>query len=261
MAEYINDYEREETQKYEGVYTPEEIELNKKLLEECLKENADFAVIEDLLKKGADPLGATAEYGWGLLEHVYGEIVGPEACIDGKHRQNIPKITELFLKYGMNISSPRIPYDDDNSLNPMFCFPEDEFGIQALKLLLGAGLDSCSAAEFWDTAIFDQLSICNDDPNDEELHNRFVWMMKMIMLVASYDHILHEDNGLYKIVGCAYNSYDIHKFRNWDDYYYIFDTSRCERYPQLRKSVVKIYQVGTDEEVWKIGFRLKEGEF
>ena len=136
MAEYINDYEREETQKYEGVYTPEEIELNKKLLEECLKENADFAVIEDLLKKGADPLGATAEYGWGLLEHVYGEIVSPMAYVEGKHCHNIPKITDLFLKYGMNISSPRISYDNDNSSNPMFCFPEDEFGIQALKLLL-----------------------------------------------------------------------------------------------------------------------------
>jgi chromosome partitioning protein len=46
-----------------------------------------------------------------------------------------------------------------------------------------------------------------------------------------------------------------------DDYDYIFDTSRCERHPELYKSVVKIYQVGTDQEVWKIGFRLKEGEF
>ena len=32
--EYTNDYEREHTQKYEGIYTPEEIELNKKLYEE-----------------------------------------------------------------------------------------------------------------------------------------------------------------------------------------------------------------------------------
>lgn len=258
---YINDYEREETEKYEGIYTREEIELNHKLLEKCLKDNIDFVLVEELLKQGADPLGATAEYGWGLLEHVYGEIVCPMNYVDGEHITHIPRITELFLKYGMKISSPRVPYDDSNSLHPLFCFPEDENGICALKLLLDAGLDSASAAEFWDTAIFDQFNVCRFDPNDEEWHDRFVWMMKMIMLVASYDHIRNDDEGLYKIVGCSYNTYDIHKFRNWDDYYYVFDTSRCERHPELYKSVVKIYEVGTNKEVWKIGFRLNEGEF
>lgn len=38
---YINEYEREETQKYEGVYTPEEINLNKKLNEACTKGGFD----------------------------------------------------------------------------------------------------------------------------------------------------------------------------------------------------------------------------
>ena len=46
---YIDDYEREWTQKYEGAYTPEEIELNKKLKEECYKDSVDFAVVEELL--------------------------------------------------------------------------------------------------------------------------------------------------------------------------------------------------------------------
>ena len=35
---YSSDYEREQTQKYEGTYTAEEIELNKKLYDECYKE-------------------------------------------------------------------------------------------------------------------------------------------------------------------------------------------------------------------------------
>ena len=30
---YSSEYEREETQKYDGTYTPEQIELNKKLYE------------------------------------------------------------------------------------------------------------------------------------------------------------------------------------------------------------------------------------
>ena len=47
---YINEYEREWTQKYEGTYTSEEIELNKKLKEECSKEAVDYTLdkIENL---------------------------------------------------------------------------------------------------------------------------------------------------------------------------------------------------------------------
>lgn len=258
---YKNDYEREHTQKFEDVYTPEEIELNKKLYEECQKRNVDFDKVEALLKQGADPLGPTDGHGWGLLEHIYGNLVGPEGYENDQYLPNLPKITELFLKYGMDISSPRIPYDFENSLHPLFCFLEKEYGINSLKLLLDAGMDAESAAWFWDTAIFDQFNVCGYNPNSEEWNERFVWMMKMVMLVASYDHILNADEDLYEIVGCAYNTYDIHQFRNWDDYYYVFDTSRCVRHPELYRSVVKIYEVATDKEVWKIGFRLNEGEF
>ena len=69
---YLNDYERECTQKYEGTYTPEEIELNKMLKEECYKETIDYTAVEELLKQGADPLGGTELYGWDLLDHIYG---------------------------------------------------------------------------------------------------------------------------------------------------------------------------------------------
>ena len=234
--------------------------MNNKLYEDCQKEESDFALIEELLKQGADPMGPTDGHGWGLLDHIYGELVR-SAEPDDALLQNIPRITELFLRYGMDISSPRIPYDDENSISPLFCFPENEIGIITLKLLLDAGLDASSVAEFWSTATFDQYNVCQFDPNDEEWHDMFVWMMKMIMLVASYDHVLQDDEGLYETVGCSYNTYDIHNFRNWDNYYYVFDTSRCERYPELYKSVVKIYDVETDKEVWKIGFRLNEGEF
>ena len=259
--EYTNDYEREHTQKYEGIYTPEEIELNKKLYEECQKESINFHTVEELLKKGADPLGPTSGHGWGLLEHIYGELVGPDGYFNDQHLPHLPKITEIFLRYGMDVSSPRIPYDNDNSLHPLFCFLENEYGIKSLQLLLDAGLDAESASWFWSTAIYDQFDVCNDDPNDVEWYDRFVWMMKMVMLVASYDHILKVDEGLQKIVGYTYNTYDIHKFRNWDDYRYVFDTSRCERHPQLYQSVVKIFEIKTDREVWRIGFGLKEGEF
>ena len=101
MPEYtcINEAEREWTQKYEGTYTPEEIKLNKQLYEECSKDVIDFARVEDLLKQGADPLGGTEICGWGLLEHIYGEIVGDS---QDTNSINLPRLTELFLKVSWN---------------------------------------------------------------------------------------------------------------------------------------------------------------
>ncbi len=76
IYKYKSNYEQEETQKYEGVYTPEEIRLNMKLMDECTKENIDFVKVEELLKQGADPLGGTALFGWDLFNHVYADAVG-----------------------------------------------------------------------------------------------------------------------------------------------------------------------------------------
>lgn len=256
---YINEYERDETQKYEGTYSAEEVELNKRLLAECSKENIDFDLVEELLKQGADPLGATEVYGWGLLEHVYEELV--MNSYDDIGSINLPKITEVFLKNGMDIASPRIPYDGNNSIHPLRFFPADEYSIVAFKLLLDYGVDADSVAEFWDRCIFDQINVNYDDPNSEEWHDWFVWLMKTIMLISSYDHIINNDEDLRNLIGYTYNSYDIHNFREWDNFYYEFDTSRCTRFPELLKSVVRIYDKNTNEEVWKIGFRLKEGEF
>ena len=41
---YTDEYEKQGTEKYEGVYTPVEIKLNKKLYEECHKEKIDFVL-------------------------------------------------------------------------------------------------------------------------------------------------------------------------------------------------------------------------
>ncbi len=261
MAEYINEAEREETQKYEGVYTHEEIELNKKLYEECSKEVIDFEMVEQLLKQGADPLGPTVEYGWDVLEHVYGEIVGDSRDNDSIY---LPQITELFLKYGMDIENPRIPYDGGNSINPLweFGFVTNENAIYALKMLLDKGISVESFGEFIGHTYDDLVYIeCGDPINDEFWNHTCVWTMKMIMLAASYDNILQQDEGLQMRIGYSYNNYDIHRFREWNDYYYEFDTSRCAKSPTFYKSVIRIYDAQTNKEVWKIGIGLKDGEF
>ncbi len=259
--EYVNDNEREATQKFEGIYTHEEVELNKKLYEECSKEVVDWAVVEKLLKQGADPLGPTIEYGWDVLEHIYGEIVG-DSQYNGSI--NLPQITQLFLQYGMNIDNPRIPYDGENSINPLweFGFVTNENAICALKMLLDKGISVESFNEFVGHAFDDLIYIgCGDPANDDFWNYTCVWTMKMIMLAASYDNILCKDEGLKMRIGYSYNSYDIHCFREWNNYYYKFDTSRCEKYPEFYKSVIRIYDVQSRKEVWKIGIGLDEGEF
>lgn len=258
---WMNKYEIECTSRYEGIYTEEEIALNNQLYAECSKETLDCEAIEYLLKKGADPLGGTAVSGWDLLVHIYGEIVSES---QGSKSINLPRITELFLKYGMDIDHPRIPYDDDNSLHPMweFAFVMNENSVYALKMLLDAGISADAVGEMWGHATFDMINIHCGDPNDDEFWNyECVWLIKMIMLCASYDHVLDQDEDLRKFIGCAYNHYDIKKFREWDNYRYEFDTSRCSGSPELYKSVVNIIEVDSNEVVWRIGIFLKEGEF
>ena len=251
---YINDAEREWTEKYEGTYTPEEIELNKKLRDACAQENLDFTVIEELLKQGADPLGGTELYGWDLLEHIYGDTI---AC-DSRDSDsiNLPKLTQLFLSYGMNIDNPRIPYDGEFSLNPIWHFSHiaNENTIAALKMLLDHGLSAESFAEFWDHSFTDYCLIdCGDPQNDPLWNYECTWTLKMLLLGASYDHILNDDEGLKEFICFKHNNYDLCNFRNWNNYEYFFDTSHCQKNPHIYGSIVHITDKITGKEVWKIG--------
>lgn len=247
----MNEYEERELKKHEGAYTEEEAELNKRLYTECSRENADFELIEELLKRGADPLGGTAARGWDLLVHVYGELV-----LDSLENENIdlPRITELFLKYGMDVDHPRVPYDNENSIHVLRYLPENEGAIRSLKMLLDNGVGADAVAEYWDRFIFDEFNVHFEDPNGEEWNGRFIYAMKMIMLMASYDHILNNDEDLRRIVCRTDNTYDVHNFRDWDDYRYEFDTSRCKLHPCLGGTVVNIYHIKTGEKVWEISF-------
>lgn len=262
--QYKNDFEREETQKHEGIYTYEEIELNKKLYEECSKKVIDFEVVEKLLKQGADPLGPTEAHSYGLLEHIYGEIVSESQDNNGVY---LTQITELFLKYGMDVDNPRIPYDGGNSINPLWdlglCL--NERSIETLKLFLDRGISVDSFGQFWSTAMGDLIDVECGDPVRDEFWNRVcVLSLKATMLAASYDYMLNEYEHLRKFIGYSYNDYDVHKFRNWNDFSYEIDTSNCDRYPEhceLYKSVVTIYEIESGKKVWRFGVYLDEMNF
>ena len=245
----MNEYEYKRTKAFEGIYTPEEIELNKRLYDECMKRTVDLDLVEQLLREGADPLGATAEKGWDLLLHVYGEVA-LESGVTGSI--NLPKITELFLKYGMDVASPRIPYDEDDSIHPLRFFPFNENAVASLKMILDRGVKAEDACELWAGEVDDQINVCRDDPNSEEWRERFHYFAKTVMLIASYEHILEDDEGLRDFIGYRNNSYDVRKFREWNNFYYEFDTSRCKSHPELRGAVIRIYEKRTDKQVWQI---------
>ena len=126
---------------------------------------------------------------------------------------NLPKLTELFLKYGMDVEKPRIPYDGDNSQHPLWHFAHivNENAIVALEMLLDHGLSSEAFAEFWDHAITDFcICGCGDPQNDSDWNYVCTWTFKMLLLGASYDHILESDEGLYEFICCNINSYIRH---------------------------------------------------
>lgn len=256
---YINEYEKEQTQKYEGCFTPENVALNNRLLEECLQKDPAFDVIEELLKQGADPLGGTASFGWGTMDHIYEEIILNGQSDNSEH---LPRITELFLQYGMNVDAPRVPYDGDNSLNPLWslAFCMNDKAISTLKILLDHGLSAEGFAECWDHAVSDLINVECGDP-EGDWNNACVCSLKMTLLGAAYDHILKEDDGLREFLCCDHNEADIHMFREWNDFEYRFDVSHCERHPELYGSIVHIFSRKSGKEVWTIGIGSLGREF
>ncbi len=244
----LEEYERE----YGDVYTKEEFELNKKLYTECVKLQPDFDAIEKLLQQGADPLGGTAASGWDLLDHVYGEFVYGSMDDNSVH---LPRMTELFLQYGMDVERPRIPYDGSNSIHPLwnFGYVMNENAIVALKMLLDKGLSAEAVEEMQGLVIGDMRCIECGDPNDGGFWQyRCLWTMKMLMLCASYPHVLDNSEELRDFIGYSYNAYDLGKFRQWDDFDYEFDTSTCKGEPDFCGSVVRIYEKETQQPVWTV---------
>ena len=253
---YVSDAEREATQQYEGIYTFDEIELNKKLRDACRHSKFDLVEIAKLLKAGADPLGGYNHSGWDLVEHIYGDAVLFYSDITDSI--DLPQITELFLKYGMNIDTPRIPYREDFSTNPMWHFAHlgNENAIVALKMLLDNKLSAKSFACFWEHVLEDFFILdwdAGDPQNDPAWNYKYTWLFKMMLLGASYDHIILLDEDLGHFICMDYNSYDIHNFRNWNNYDYFFDTSHCKYRPHIFGSIIHIYEKTTGKEVWKLG--------
>ena len=246
----------------QAAYTPQEIELNRRLFEACCEQSPDFALVEELLRQGADPLGPYSARDVDILEHLYGELV----CVlgDDEHRQ-LPRITELFLRYGMKVEQPRIPYDDSWSIHPMWCFGLyiTPSLLAAFRILLDHGISVDAASEAYRHQIGDLICVNCDDPNSDPFwRQQCEGGMKMLLLCASYDGFLEQDEWLRRFLCCDRNHYDVRRFRDIDAYEFAFDTSRCAPlWSYFSKCVVTVTEKASGQEVWRVGVDLEPDEF
>ena len=83
---------------------------------------------------------------------------------------------------------------------------------------------------------------------------------RKLMLIASYPHVLNADRDLREEIWYAWNHYDLRRFRNWEDFDIIVDTSRCTHGPDVRRSLVTIREKTTGKAVWVFGVCLEPEE-
>ena len=236
-----------------------ENELNLMLLNACTSDPIDYDLIEDLLKRGAEPLGEVNDD--GSQNNLYDEIV--DILYDNNDTpEDFYKITELFIRYGMDISKPSVPYDDENVLNPlwMFGFYSNDVVLRTLKLLLDNGLSAEDAGECWGHALFYFSNIGSDLQNDFDYEVLYDFVRKL-MLIASYPHIINNDEDLQNEIWYKYNDYDLTKLRNWDEFSFDVDTSQCGKFPEIYRSIITIKEKSTGKAVWRFGICLDPEDY
>lgn len=226
-------------------------ELNKELFDAA--EKGDFAKVEALLQMGADPLGSSDE------NYPDEDILGELFCCassDSETAEHMPQLVQLFLTYGMDIENRNIPTDDGDKTNPLWslAFCQDEHGLRTLKVLLDNALDCKSAEDIVEHIITDMAMCDGCEIEDEWFLGRTVCALKMIMLVASYPHIIEGSQYIRECVELDKNrTENLTMFRNWNGFEYHIDTSTCTNIPYgLRDATLKIQDKQTKEAVWTL---------
>ena len=230
--------------------------LNLKLYNVCNAKEINYELAEQLLKQGAEPLGKIKLPGNRIKTILYGEVV--DALFDCEDTtEALYKVTEMFLKYGMDVTKP-VPYDENEESNPLwtFAFFSNDNVLKTIKILLDHGLNAEDAGECWGHAISDFCNI-EGDLTDSLCYEFYYDYLRKLMLIASYPHVLEADEYLRKEIWLSENNYDLRKFREWQNYEYEIDTSHCIDYPEVYRSVVTIIEKSTKNKVWKFGVCLK----
>ena len=141
----------------------------------------------------------------------------------------------------------------------MFAFYSGENALKTLHLLLDYGLGVDAASECWNHILFDYYN-CWGYLENALCYEMLYDSIRKIMLIASYPHILQNDEALQKVIWSECNTYDPESFRNRNDFSFDIDSSYWgEETPQVYKSIVTIVEKKTRKKVWKFGFGLEPG--
>lgn len=235
-------------------------ELNTRLLAVCTADVIDYELAEEFLRHGANPMGKIINC-YGEDDNLYTAVL--DYLFDNEDKLlDAYRITVLFSRYGMDISKPAIPYDYDTEVrNPLslFSYPDGEFVLKALEVLLDNGLSAEDAQKCWLTEIcdFTDAPVALENEGDLEIYREY---LKKLFLISSYPHIVETDELLRKEIWYDYNHYDLTRFRKWNAFDFDVDTSHCDRKPEVYKSIVTIKEKETDNPVWKFGVCLTPEE-
>lgn len=230
--------------------------LNMQLLEECLADTINYEKAEELLRRGAEPLGYVEDDGWP--NNLYSVVLN--YLYDRQYTgEDFYKITELFLRYRMDIAEPAIPYDREWVLHSISTFlgVKNDCMLRTMRLLLDHGLKAEDAAMGWVCQIEDLLNTFWSF-RDPTLQAEFPDYVRMLMLTASYPHVLKTDDCLQEDIWYEYNHNrcPVEIFNEWDWYDIDVDTSKCEGVPQLHRSLINLREKATGKIVWTFGIHL-----
>lgn len=166
-------------------------------------------------------------------------------------------ITELFVRYGMPVSD--LEDADKNIFEKMmqylgvFC---GENTLIVLRTLLDQGLSAELCNACWGYEIEEYCDIDGSLDTRRKLFMFHSYLHKLF-LFTSYPHVLLNDRFLQKEIMNEYNNYDLRQFRDWNKYYFVLDTSNCKNGPEVRKTIITVMELETNQPVWKFGICIR----
>lgn len=226
-----------------------QFELNRKLYEAARA--CDAEEVERLLRSGADPLACADES--FPDEPVLGELFC-DASDDEELAGALPQMLELFYAYGMDLAGRKLPTGGEDSVDPLWdlAFCHNEHGLRILKTMLEHGL-AAQSAEALIEHIFIDMEICSGcETEDAYFMELTVCALKMVMLTASYPHIIDTSDYICNCIELSHNSVQrLPDFRSWNSFSYHIDKSTCDNLPRgLRNASLTIRDIRTGEAVW-----------
>lgn len=246
----------------------EQNKLNNLLAKACDAEDYDYKHIEDLLKRGANPMGIIS---WTGLDHdIYRSTVYTYALQSAFYHiwhgnpdnDDVYKLTELFIRYGMDITSPEEPYSykEDCYDDPLLLLGRtiNSSIYRALKLLLDKGITSHQLE-----AYLHELEEMLSNGDACILDSRGIWVLEdytsKLLLIASYPQYAMSEK-LQSMIWYHVNKTNPAIFRDWNNYETSVDTTFYDGGWASDRAIIIVKDKTTDTEVWRLGIGINPEE-